>query len=249
MSAVAIATSVKPSAEPTSMRPVSNKAMPVRMVPSSAPVSRANALACGSATGPATDAVASWVRPATSWASRRSAASPQPAPFANPAPAHTPNGSPPRSDRGIGGCVSQMCRGTAAEASSALITSGGRCLPSVASWLSARSTLASHPWRVAASAARSAIASPRLDITKPTADVIDQATQPSHSTRPAIARMWKRLFQRLSANNGAANLEDISSYAGNGIGGLVHRMSAQGQPVLQVRADAHGAEGRGGSIT
>ena len=132
---------------------------------------------------------------------------PQPAPFANPAPAHRPNGSPPRSDRGIGGCVSRCAEEQLQTASSALITSGGRCLPSVASWLSARSTLASHPWRVAASAARSAIASPRLDSTKPTADAIDQATQPSHSTRPAIARMWKRLLQRLSANNGAAILK------------------------------------------
>ena len=55
---VAMDTSVKPSAEPTSIRPASNKAMPVRMVPSPAPVSRASALACGSATEPATDAVA-----------------------------------------------------------------------------------------------------------------------------------------------------------------------------------------------
>ena len=62
--AVPMDTSVKPSAEPTSIRPASNTAMPVRMVPSSAPMSRASALACGSTTEPATDAVASWVRPA-----------------------------------------------------------------------------------------------------------------------------------------------------------------------------------------
>ena len=45
------------------------------------------------------------------------------------------------------------------------------------------------------------------------------------------------------------DFEDIGSYAGNGIGGLVDRISAQGQPVLKVRADTHGAEGRGGCIT
>ena len=82
--AVATETSVKPSAEPTSIRPASNKAMPVRMVPSSAPVSRASALACGSATEPATATVASWVRPATSWASRRSAASAAASSFRKP---------------------------------------------------------------------------------------------------------------------------------------------------------------------
>ena len=45
------------------------------------------------------------------------------------------------------------------------------------------------------------------------------------------------------------HLEDIGSDAGDGVGGLVHRVLAERQPIAEVGADAHRAERCGGGIT
>ena len=205
---VATDTSVKPSAEPASMRPASNRAMPVRTVASSRPVSRASPLACGSAhrTHHRTRWRVGATRHQLSFKALGSLGR-QRAPCANPARARMQCGSPPASNPGTAGCVSR-CAGNSGggqlgldHVSRPVLAECGELgfgtlhlgFPPVAG---CRLGGFARQWPRHGSTA-----------TKPTADVIDQATQPSHSTSAAMSRTWKRLPQRLSANNGAAILK------------------------------------------
>jgi hypothetical protein len=64
-----------------------------------------------------------------------------------------------------------------------------------------------HPWRVAESAVRSAIASLRVDSANPNAEHTDQATQPSQRLSVAAASKRDLLIPGLSAMRGAAILK------------------------------------------
>ena len=61
--------------------------------------------------------------------------------------------------------------------------------------------------------------------------------------------MWKRLLQTFSANNGTTILKTSAAMLAAAKVALSIGVLAQGQPVLQVRADAHGAEGHGGCVS
>jgi hypothetical protein len=209
---------------------------------SSKPARRVRPRACGSAIEPTTDAVASSARPAATRASRRSAASAAASSLRKPSTGAHAERLSSKLTSWHWRLRLQICNGTAAENNSALITSDGRCLPSVASWVSSRSTLASHPWRVAVLAGCTATASPRVDSTNPTAEVIDQATHPSHSTRPAMTRVCKPLTAQAQHQQRRRHLKDVGCHTGGRVGGLVDRRVAQRKSMLQVFAQAHRAE-------